>query len=147
MNSFIDSHSLPVVSHGIAMKRSRGQLNNSRIKIHVCKYFIIHPISDSDSKESVCNAGELGSFPGSGRSPGKGNGYPLQYFYWRIPAWHAAVHGVAKESDTTEQITFLLFFTAIINVLIFYCRNGISCGILVTVLCPRIYVGLFCLPI
>ena len=46
-------------------------------------------------------------------------------------AWHAAVHGVAKESDTTEQITFLLFFTVIINVLIFYCRNG--SGILVTV--------------
>ena len=33
----------------------------------------------SDSKESACSAGDLGSIPASGRSPGKGNGYPLQY--------------------------------------------------------------------
>ena len=31
----------------------------------------------SDSKESACNAGDQGSIPGSGRSPGEGNGYPL----------------------------------------------------------------------
>ena len=34
---------------------------------------------DSDSKESAHNAGDMGSIPGSGRSPGEGNGYPLQY--------------------------------------------------------------------
>ena len=33
----------------------------------------------SDGKESACNAGDLGSIPGSDRSPGDGNGYPLQY--------------------------------------------------------------------
>ena len=33
----------------------------------------------SDGKESACNAGELGSVPESGRSPGEGNGYPLLY--------------------------------------------------------------------
>ena len=33
----------------------------------------------SDGKESACSAGDLGSIPGSGRSPGEGNGYPLQY--------------------------------------------------------------------
>ena len=33
----------------------------------------------SSGKESACNAGDLGSIPGSGRSPGEGNGYPLQY--------------------------------------------------------------------
>ena len=33
----------------------------------------------SDGKESVCNAGDLCSIPGSGRSPGEGNGNPLQY--------------------------------------------------------------------
>ena len=32
---------------------------------------------DSDSKESICNAGDLGSIPGLGRSPGEGNGYPF----------------------------------------------------------------------
>ena len=34
---------------------------------------------DSDSKESACNAGDLGLTPGLGRSPEEGNGYPLQY--------------------------------------------------------------------
>ena len=33
----------------------------------------------SDGKESACNAGDMGSIPGSGRSPGEGNGNPLQY--------------------------------------------------------------------
>ena len=41
--------------------------------------------SSSDGKESAYNARDQGSIPGSGRSPGKGNGYPLQYFAWRIP--------------------------------------------------------------
>ena len=34
---------------------------------------------DSAGKESICNAGDLGSIPGLGRMPGEGNGYPLQY--------------------------------------------------------------------
>ena len=46
--------------------------------------------------------------PGSGRSPGEGNGTPLQYFCLGNPidrgTWRATVHGVAKESDTTEQL-------------------------------------------
>ena len=58
-------------------------------------------------KESACNAGDVGSIPGSGRSPGGGgNGNPLQYSYLGNPmdrgAWRAIVHGVAKESDMTE---------------------------------------------
>ena len=36
-------------------------------------------LDGSDSKESACNAGDMGSFPGSERSPGEGNGHPLQY--------------------------------------------------------------------
>ena len=51
-------------------------------------------------KESACDAGDLGSIPGSGRSPGEGNGHPLQYSCLRHPmdrgAWRATVHGVAK---------------------------------------------------
>ena len=50
-------------------------------------------------KESVCNAGDL-VFPGSGRSPGEGNGNPLQYSCLGNPmdrgAWRAMVHGVVK---------------------------------------------------
>ena len=54
----------------------------------------------SDSKESTYNAGDLGSIPGLGRSPGKRNGYPLQYSCLENSmdrgVWWAAVHGVAK---------------------------------------------------
>ena len=51
------------------------------------------------------DAGDLGSIPGLGRSPGEGNGNPLQYFCLQNPmdrgAWKAKDHRVAKESDTT----------------------------------------------
>ena len=40
---------------------------------------------DSDGKASACNAGDKGSIPGLGRSPGEGNGNPLQYSCWKIP--------------------------------------------------------------
>ena len=50
----------------------------------------------------------MGLIPRSGRSPGEGNGNPLQYSYLRNPmdrgAWCATVHRVAKESDMTEQL-------------------------------------------
>ena len=39
----------------------------------------LHSSGGSDGKESACNAGDLGSIPGSGRSPGGGHGHPLQY--------------------------------------------------------------------
>ena len=65
----------------------------------------------SDGKESACNAGDLGSIPGSGRSPGEGKGYPVQYSCQENPmdrgAWQATVHGVAKSwhhwSDWAHQ--------------------------------------------
>ena len=51
-------------------------------------------------KESACNAGDLGSIPGSGKSPGGGNGYQLQYFCLENSiyreAWQTTIHGVAK---------------------------------------------------
>ena len=54
----------------------------------------------SDSKEYACNAGDWGSIPGSVRSPGEGNGYPLPYSCLGNPmdrgAWRTMVHGVAK---------------------------------------------------
>ena len=39
----------------------------------------------SDSKETTYSAGNPGSIPGLGRSPGEENGYPLQYSWWGIP--------------------------------------------------------------
>ena len=60
----------------------------------------------SDGKQSACNAGDLGSVPGSGRSPGEGNGYPLQYSCLENPmdreVWRATVHEGCKELDMTE---------------------------------------------
>ena len=54
----------------------------------------------SVGKESACNAGDPGLFPGSGRSPGEENGNPLQYSCLENPmgrgAWWATVHGVAR---------------------------------------------------
>ena len=51
-------------------------------------------------KNPLANAGEAGSIPGSRRTPGEGNGNPIQYSCLRKPtprgAWHATVHGVAK---------------------------------------------------
>ena len=51
-------------------------------------------------KNLACNAGDLGSISGLGRSPGEGNGYPLQYSCLENSrdrgGWQATVHGVAK---------------------------------------------------
>ena len=55
-------------------------------------------------------AGDLSSIPGLGRSPGEGNGNPLQHSCLENPVdrgtWQATVHGVT-ESDTTEQLTLI----------------------------------------
>ena len=56
-------------------------------------------------KDSACKAGDAGSIPEWGRSPGEGNGCPLQYSCLGNPvdtrAWRTTIHGVAKESNTT----------------------------------------------
>ena len=63
-------------------------------------YTILRAPGGSDSKQSACNAGDPGSIPGSGRSPGEGNGNPLQYLCLENSvdgeAWWATVYGVAK---------------------------------------------------
>ena len=54
----------------------------------------------SVGKESACNVGDLGLVPGSGRSPGEGNGNPIQYSCLENPVdrgvWWATVHGVIR---------------------------------------------------
>ena len=63
----------------------------------------------SDSKESDCNAGDPGSIPGLGRSPGEGNGNALQYSCLENPmdgeAWQATVYGVAKSQTQLSNFT------------------------------------------
>ena len=64
--------------------------NNSTNNRHAC----------SKGKESACDAGDLDSIPGLGRSPGGGHGNPLQYSCLENPmdrgVWRAIVHGVSK---------------------------------------------------
>ena len=60
-------------------------------------------------KASACNAGDLGSIPGSGRSPGEGNDNPLQHSCLENPtdggAWWATVHRVAKSQTRLSDFT------------------------------------------
>ena len=72
----------------------------------------------SGSKASACNAGDLGSIPELGRSPGEGNGYPPQYSCLENPMdrgnWQAVVHGVT-ESDMMSDEHFHFTMLAAIN--------------------------------
>ena len=94
----------------VAMPSSRG---SSPMGSNLCLLHLLHWQVDSlpcslircfpgrsDGKESACNAGDLGSIPGSGRSPGEGNGYLLQYSCLENSAnrgaWQTTVHGVPK---------------------------------------------------
>ena len=65
----------------------------------------------SEVKASACNAGDLGSIPGLGRSPGEGNGNPLQYSCLENSmdrgAWWAIVHGLAKSRTRLSDFTSL----------------------------------------
>ena len=60
------------------------------------------------AKNSPANTGDAGSILGLGRSPGEGNGNPLQYYSLGNPmdrkAWWGTVHRAAKESDATLQL-------------------------------------------
>ena len=58
-------------------------------------------------KYSLANSGDLGSIPGSGRSPGEGNDTHSSVPAWRVPwtgEWQATVHGVPRESGMTVQL-------------------------------------------
>ena len=70
-----------------------------------------------DGKESISNAGDLGSFPGLGRFPVEGKGYPLHYSYLEKSmdrgAWWTTVHGVTKNQtqlSDTAQPSISVFF-------------------------------------
>ena len=64
----------------------------------------------SDGKESACNAGDLGSISGSGRSPGEGNGYPLHYSCLENSmdrgAWRATVYEITKSQTRLNNWHF-----------------------------------------
>ena len=66
----------------------------------------------SDSRASARNVGDLGLIPGSGRSPGEGNGNPLHYSCLKNSmdkgAWQATVHGIGKSQTQLSSFTFSL---------------------------------------
>ena len=68
-------------------------------------------LSDSDGKESACNAGDLGLISGLGRSPREANGYPFQYSclenYIDREDWQVIVHGVPKSQTWLSKFFFL----------------------------------------
>ena len=76
--------------------------------------------SDSDNKESAYNAGDLGSIPGSGGSPGEGNGYPCQYSCLENSmdrgAWWAT-QSMVLQRDTTEQLSLAHQIVMIITII------------------------------
>ena len=90
--------------HSTTLTRLQNNLLHSperkKIKVIDCMGFP----GGSDGKEPACNAGDPGSIPGSGRSPGEGNGFPCQYSCLENSmdrgAWQATVYGIT-EWDTT----------------------------------------------
>ena len=69
----------------------------------------------TEDKESACSAGDLGSTPGLGRSPGEGKGYPPQYSCLENPHGQRSLVGYSpwthKESDMTERLSTHIKYT------------------------------------
>ena len=95
----------------------------------------------SAGKESACDAGDLCSIPGSGRSPGEGNGYPLQYCLENSMdrgAWWATVPGVTKKQTQLSDFHFPLF----IQLLLFISKLKFTCKVRYSLLVNLIYLPL-----
>ena len=99
------SQETQVQSMGLEDLLEKGMASHSSIlapptrKRGLKEIFVDFP-DGSEIKASACNVGDLGSIPGLGRSPGEGNGNPLQSSCLENPmdrgAWPATVHGVTK---------------------------------------------------
>ena len=102
---------IPWTVHGVP--KSRTQLSD----------FHFHFPRWLSGKESTCNAGDVDSIPGSGRSPGGGHGNLVQYSYLENPMdrgdWQATVHGVAKSwaQLSKQQQPLLIQFVCIYKIL------------------------------
>ena len=71
--------------------------------VFVNHFFWLGFPGSTGSKESACNAGDLGLIPGSGRFPGEGNGNPLQYSCPRNSMDRDIIHGVAKSQTQLKD--------------------------------------------
>ena len=89
---------------GMALDLLDAPIKQNILRLTHTFYIYVYPYmgfpGGSEDKASACNAGDPGSIPGLGRSPGEGNGNPLQYSCLENPmdrgAWRATVHGVTK---------------------------------------------------
>ena len=99
-------------SHGC-----KGALKSTRPSLSI-QFMSLHEV-----KASACNAGDLGSIPGLGRSPGEGNGNPLQYSCLENPmdggAWWATVHGVAKSWTRLSESLVVVVVVVVVLLLRF----------------------------
>ena len=93
------------------------QLFKKTYKIKLYGFILMDIPGGSEGKASACNAGDPGSIPGSRRSPGEGNGNPLQYSCLENPmdrgAWKATVHGVTDSWTRLSVFTFTFPFHAL----------------------------------
>ena len=124
--AFIISSSLPdsLMSCCLICVTSRLKCCKCACSISPNSYFLFSTLDDityrgcilsgSDGKESACSAGDTGLIPGSGRSSGEEDGYPLQYSCLENPMgrgiWRAYSLIGSKKSDTTEWLTLSFFF-------------------------------------
>ena len=76
--------------------------------------YVMYFPGGSGGKVSAYNVGDLGSILGSGRSPGEGNGNPLQHSYLENPmnrgAWYTTVLGVTKSQTQLSDFAFIFTF-------------------------------------
>ena len=90
--------------------QARSLARNGNQSFELLLYLKMGFPGNSDYKESVCNARDLGLIPGSGRSPGEENGNPLHYSCLENPmgrgAWWSTVHGIAKSQTQLSKQHF-----------------------------------------
>ena len=89
--------------------KNGGQLSATFSEKHFCVYICVGLPWCLSGKESTCNSGDAGLIPGSGRSPGEGNGNPLKYSCLGNPmnrrAWRATENGMAKSHTRLSDQT------------------------------------------
>ena len=106
----MDREAWRAVIHGVAKSRTR---LSEWTELNWTVFLIGFPCG-SAGKESACNAGDLGSIPGLGRSPGEGKGYPLLYSGLENST-DCVVHGVARVGHNWATFTFTLHFMFLVG--------------------------------
>ena len=109
-------------------------------------------LGGSDGKGSACNVGDPCSIPGSGSSPGEGNGSPLQWFCLKNSmnreAWQFTVHGIARVRSDWATFTSIHFNSYVV---IFHCYfnlhfpSGTDVKHLFIYYLPAVYFLMLCL--